>query len=342
MGVNYGVALKEYLTARVRLLRLHRFCPSDVQFDDALVSSAIAVFEKEKPDNQEVVFSLGGSLLNPAQAVLIRQGSLRSVEKWPPDTVASGIDANPKMRDFRFGDLFRIHRGLATGNNHFFILPRAEVKRLGLPEEFFRPILPPPRHLSERVIEAAPDGFPMHASQLALLDCRLPEAEIQTHYPTLWRYLDAGRQKGIHESYLTSHRSPWYSQEGRPAPPFLCTYMGRNGKGRKPFRFLWNKSQATAHNVYLLLYPRRALQEALTRDPDFYAVVFAALHSLDTETIAKCGRVYGGALYKLEPKELANVSAGFLVEQLGLARYLKVFRQGELFEPSRENIPPLS
>lgn len=340
MDVNYGVALKEYLTTRVRLLHLHRFCPADVQFDDALVSSAVVIFEKAKPDDQEVVFSLGGSLLKPAQSVLIRQGLLRAVEKWPPDAAVRDLGTGQTMREIIFGDLFRIRRGLATGNNRFFILPRAEAKRLGLPEEFLRPILPAPRQLPERVIEADPDGFPKLASQSFLLDCRLPEAEIKRGYPALWGYLDAGKRKGIHESYLTSRRSPWYSQEDRPPPPFLCTYMGRNGKARKPFRFLWNKSRATAHNVYLLLYPRGVLQEVLSRDPSLHAEVFAALQSLDTEKITGRGRVYGGALYKLEPNELANVPAGFLVESLGLAKHIKVFRQGDLFASPEESKPP--
>ena len=40
MDVNYGRAIKEYLLNQVTLLRIHRFDPSDVQFNDALVSSA--------------------------------------------------------------------------------------------------------------------------------------------------------------------------------------------------------------------------------------------------------------------------------------------------------------
>ena len=46
MDVNYGAALRRYLTERVTLLHIHRFCPTDVQFTDALVSSAVVVFRK--------------------------------------------------------------------------------------------------------------------------------------------------------------------------------------------------------------------------------------------------------------------------------------------------------
>jgi hypothetical protein len=49
MDVNYGRVLKRYLTERVTLRRIHRFDASDVQFDDALVTSAVVVFENTPP-----------------------------------------------------------------------------------------------------------------------------------------------------------------------------------------------------------------------------------------------------------------------------------------------------
>jgi methylase of polypeptide subunit release factors len=332
MDVNYGAAAKEYLTKRVRLLRLHRFCPSDVQFDDALVSSAIVIFEKKKPANGKATFTLGGSLPAPGRSVAFRHDSLHPSDKWTQYTAVRGSLPSRTGRTIPFGDLFTIRRGLATGNNSFFILARTEATRRRLPGQFLRPILPAPRKLPARIIEADPDGFPRLPHQLALLDCRVPEAEVQRTFPDLWRYLEVGKRKGVHEGYLTSRRTPWYSQEDRPPPPFLCTYMGRNGIGRKPFRFLWNQSRATAHNVYLLLDPKGVLQEALRRDPALHAEVFAALESLDTEGFACNGRVYGGGLYKLEPRELAGIEAQFIADRLGLAPELRRYRQRHLFD----------
>jgi hypothetical protein len=63
MDVNYGREVKRYLTESVTLVRIHRFCPADVQFDDALVSSAVVVFEKRSPEpNHTVTVSFGGTL----------------------------------------------------------------------------------------------------------------------------------------------------------------------------------------------------------------------------------------------------------------------------------------
>ena len=48
MDVNYGAAVKRYLLDSVTLMHIHRFDPSDVQFGDALVSSAVVWFRNER------------------------------------------------------------------------------------------------------------------------------------------------------------------------------------------------------------------------------------------------------------------------------------------------------
>jgi hypothetical protein len=83
--------------------------------------------------------------------------------------------------------------------------------------------------------------------------------------------------------------------------------MGRTSKGRKPFRFVWNQSQALASNLYLMLYPKGPLQAALRAAPGLLHAVFAALGELDLGAFVREGRVYGGALSKMEPKELARL-----------------------------------
>ncbi len=67
MDVNYGVTLRRYLTEHVTLLHIHRFCPTDVQFTDALVSSAVVVFRKSPPPAGHTArFSFAGPIEHPA------------------------------------------------------------------------------------------------------------------------------------------------------------------------------------------------------------------------------------------------------------------------------------
>src|SRR5208337_5275809 len=89
-----GDAIKYYLTDRVELIHIHRFSPADVQFADALVSSAIIVFRKRhSSDAHEVQISVGGSLLSPVQTAMVPIETLRKARKWTgfPAAGAAGL-----------------------------------------------------------------------------------------------------------------------------------------------------------------------------------------------------------------------------------------------------------
>ena len=132
-------------------------------------------------------------------------------------------------------------------------------------------------------------------------------------FPTLAVYFDQGKAQGLDKTYLCDHRNPWYSQESREAPPILCTYMGRGEKDR-PFRFILNHSRAIAANVYLLLYPKHSLSRILANDPTRLRLIWEALNRISSSELMGEGRVYGGGLYKMEPKELANARIGSFAE----------------------------
>src|SRR5207244_10384295 len=107
---------------------------------------------------------------------------LRPKEKWTKISAANATTAANQVCT-TFGDLFTIKRGLATGDNRFFILPRAEAARRGIPEQYLRPVLPNPRQLPEVVIETETDGYPRLQPQLALIDCPLTEDEVRQRFP---------------------------------------------------------------------------------------------------------------------------------------------------------------
>ena len=168
--------------------------------------------------------------------------------------------------------------------------------------------------LKQEIIKSDADGWPMLDRQLALIDCEFDEETIRRKWPRFAAYLEDGRKRGIHEGYLASRRCPWYSQEKREPAPFLCTYMGRSLE--RPFRFIWNHSQATAANVYLLLYPKTHIAPMLKKKA---AEVFETLQAIHPEHFLSEGRVYGGGLYKMEPAELTRLPADGLAEILGVS-----------------------
>jgi adenine-specific DNA-methyltransferase len=315
MDVNYGQAVKRYLLNRVTLLRIHRFDPNDVQFDDALVSSAIVWFRKMPPsENHRATFTYGGTLSGPTQSREVSLRTLAYEPKWTrfPAAGARTGGVNPTIADF-----FDIKRGLATGDNKYFILSEAEIASRGLPMEAFTPILPSPRYLPEDVVSADKKGNPEIEPRLYLLNTKLTEDEIKRRFPTLFAYLESGKARGLHERYLCQHRSPWYRQENRPPAPIVCTYLGRSDtKSGRPFRFILNHSRATVANVYLAMYPAPVLARAISDDPSLIHRVWKALNAISPDQLLGEGRVYGGGLHKLEPKELAHVAVPGIAELL--------------------------
>ena len=313
MDVNYGQQVKRYLLNNVTLLRIHRFDPKDVQFKDALVSSVVVWFKKAIPQKDPlVIFTYGGTLTRPALIESVPASELAKIPKWtklPISTSHTRVTSPTDSLPVRLSDLFDVKRGLVTGANEFFMLSPEQIEKYQIPHEFLVPILPGPRILKLDEIEADSAGNPLLEQQLFLLNCNLSEEEVKK-YPGLSSYLQTGVEMGIHKGYICSHRSPWYSQEYRSPSPFVCTYMGRQRAGSNtPFRFILNHSRAIVPNVYLLLYPKPPLERVLKNTPALSRSIWQALNSIAPETLISEGRVYGGGLHKLEPKELAHVPA---------------------------------
>ncbi|NJM46665.1 MAG: SAM-dependent DNA methyltransferase [Alkalinema sp. RU_4_3] len=308
MDVNYGQAIKNYLLNEVTLLQIHRFDPNDIQFDDALVSSAIVFFQNKKPDKTyKVKFTYGGTIDSPSTLREVSISALNSEKKWTrfPLSKERHISTTAKLSDF-----FTIRRGIATGDNNFFVIPREEIERRALPIEQFRPILPSPRYLSETVIQADRNGNPKLQKQLFVLDCKLPIEQVKHDHPELYSYLQEGIKAGVCDRYLCRNRKLWYAQETRSESAFYCTYIGRSDKpGAKPFRFILNHSKAIVANSYLILYPNSWVSQQIQANPGLSEQILTALNQITSQALLDEGRVYGGGLHKMEPKELANVPA---------------------------------
>ena len=314
MVTDYGSVMREYLTERVTAHVIHRFDSNEAQFDGVLATSCVVIFRNTPPATGHVCrISFGGSVLRPRESAQVAVEKLRNLGRWP--TSIRQLESR-RRTSLVLGDIFQIRRGIASGANSFFILPRQEALARGLPENFLRPILPSPRHLLQDVVEDDGNGYPILDPQLVLLDCSIPEGVVKASFPLLWEYLQSAKPMGVLDGYLVKTRRIWYRQERRDPPRFLCTYMGRaSAKHKGPFRFIWNRSSAIATNVYLLLYPREPLRDLLADDPEVEREIFDTLKQIKTRELCDGGRVYGGWLHKIEPGELAKID-GSVFEKL--------------------------
>ena len=311
MDVNYGTAIKGYLLQNVHLLRIHRYDPKNSMFSDALASSCVVWFKNEIINaDYEIEFSFGGTHDNPVQSKRIKKSDLTKERKWtrfPEKEIRC-----EKSKKITLGDYFEIKRGLATGDNSFFIMSREKITELGLDMSFFKPILPSPRYLKTDIVGTDSNGMPQIEPQYFLLDCELTEREIMKQSPATWNYLQSGIEK-TSKKYLCKSRKKWYWQEQRDATYFLCSYMGRGKDDGSPIRFILNLSEAIATNSYLMLYPKEPLQKAISDNPNSVYRIWELLKGISRNDIEEEGRVYGGGLKKIEPRELAKVPCGDLM-----------------------------
>jgi adenine-specific DNA-methyltransferase len=300
----YGSAVRQYLTQKVELLRVHVYGQTAPQFENVEVLPAVIVFRNRKPKPEHtVLMTAGGDLSTPEFRQIVTIKDLRCARTWNVPLRRKEEESS----QFRMGDFFIVRRGIATGANDFFVMTRERAKALGIPRSSLKPLLPKVRALGMDVVDAEPDGYPKVSPQLCVIDCDLPEATIRKRYPRLMAYLKTASDLGILKRRLLKDRNPWYKQEHRDPPLFLCTYMGRGSHGKPPLRFIWNKSQAIATNTYLLLYPRPPLAEALSRDPTVASRVFAMLQQAAERGLREYARVHAGGLLKIEPRELLEV-----------------------------------
>ena len=132
MDVNYGISVKRYLLNKVTLLHIHRFDPNDVQFGDARCRRRLSFYKEAPSQGHEVRFTYGGSLERPKLERLVPVDTLRSDPKWTRYPMKEKYEAGngPVLG-------VKITRGLATGNNNYFILSADDIKRRELPMEAF-------------------------------------------------------------------------------------------------------------------------------------------------------------------------------------------------------------
>lgn len=319
MDTEYGQTIREYLTNKVTLLRIHNFETSESLFKDAVVSSTVVFFRNNTPiGGHDVELSFGEKLSAPTLTSCLKLSQLKKARKWgnllSDSNQSKAVFPGSELRaQAKLSDFFEVKRGIATGANDFFIISAQTSELLQLPRDFLKPILPSFRYLAADEIEADNNSETLLQDKLYLIDCKLPEDELRQEYPRLWQYYESGIKSGVHLRTLCKSRKPWYTQESRPPAPIICKYMGnRLRSGRSPIRFILNHSVATVTNAYYLLYPLPSLKILLASNPNLIRSIWQILKEIIVDSFLVEGRTYGGGKFKIEPGELGKIPVGNL------------------------------
>ncbi|MGH2498487.1 MAG: Eco57I restriction-modification methylase domain-containing protein [Candidatus Limnocylindria bacterium] len=290
LDVGYGRALRNALANGLGATSVHLLAAEAAAFADAMTTAAITCFEvgaTGQAASFRRVSSTGGLHDLAGDGKQVARSELGSASRWS-SLFGSGSGHAVSEHTVRLGELLRVSRGVATGQNDFFVMSRAQARARGL-EPYVVPVLTG----AKQVLQAHGVMYATEVDEVLLIAPKGTDLQ-QSEHAALRAYLNEGERAKVHERYLCSHRTPWWHLSFKPAP-IVATYMAR-----QPPKFARNPDGLAILNVFHGLHPRVALTDAQ---------LDALARSLNEhrESHRGSGRTYQGGLEKFEPKEMEQL-----------------------------------
>jgi SAM-dependent methyltransferase len=187
-------------------------------------------------------------------------------------------------RRVRLGSFARVHRGIATGANFFFVLQDEDAKKRGF-EQYSRPCLNRASQIEtgKNVIRAKDTDRVL----LTLDETAMGDEAIRA-------YIAGGERRLICDRYLCSHRKPWWRIVIGHPPEIVATYMSRNAP-----KFAFNPDGCVILNVFHGIYLNNETDRCLI------GRLVAWLNENADQIVG--GRTYHGGLRKFEPREMEDI-----------------------------------
>ncbi len=303
---NYNNRLWAFLKGHFQIEAVIRFTPTLPIFPGIMTTTCVFLARKRRPiANQRTrfvsVWQWPGYLDLVAAAKKLRQDRSYSwgrveigrVQKFQ----GSAMTEEPRCLsgpDARLGLVFDVHRGLATGDNGFFLLSAPRAESLGIPRSVLVPVV---RHATDL------NGFVFDSLRLRELILsgapNLLFSPRQVAGKKVLDYIRLGEALQINNSRLCESRRPWYAVKRGSPPVAFCTYMRRG----LPI-FSINRANAYAINTIHGLFPKRGSKVS----GKTVARIIEYLNSSRASTaIESCTRTYSGGLKKLEPGDVERI-----------------------------------
>lgn len=277
LDVNYGASMRWLLSGTLGLDYLRLFDRRAELFSGTQTTATVIGFGS--PDDEATVIDGRGA----EKRVELRR--LRTASRWSPLLFGAEGPRTGAVRDdaVPLGTLARVHRGVVTGNNAFWVRGKGELG--DIPESLTTPVVSHARELTgECVAQSDPDSL----KRLIVIPETLEDLD-DDEAAAARSIIDEGRRRGVDEGYVARHRKAWWAVRPPEAPAILMTYMGR----RSP-TFVVNARRLPMLNVVHGIYPLRPLSDkALSRLVDY----------LNENVRLDEGRMYCGGLVKFEPRE---------------------------------------
>lgn len=296
LNTGYGEIVKKYLIQSRMLKGILKFKHQEKLFTDALTTSCILFIENNTFDGcyfiespflknlQDFDFD---EAVNGNLGCFKKYDELDPAEKWLGYFEQQGKKATYKNL-IRLEQIGKVKRGIATGNNDFFTLNRSKITELGLSECTCIPCVTKSPDVKSCIFDRS------EFERLALLDKKLylfdgNKAATEKD----GEYIHYGESMAYNKTYLTRHRTPWYSMEDKPAAPIWFSVFNRNKV--KVVRNTANVKNLTTFHGF---YPNDL------NEPEINILFCYLLTPIALSILKQNKREYGSGLDKFEPGDL--------------------------------------
>lgn len=222
-------------------------------------------------------------------------------ERATAEALATGLSRPPvdltEEDTIPFGQLFRVMRGIATGDNDFFFMTASRIRELGLPKQSFLRAIGRTRDHTDGALLTMGHLDALEAQGRPTWLLALGRQPAEGLPEPVRRYLQQGEELGLPQRPLIAQRKPWFRMETRDPPPWLFAYLGR-----RACRFIRNKAQAMPLTGFLCIYPQPGVRM------DFDAATSALNDQRTLANLARVAKSYGGGALKVEPRNLERLA----------------------------------
>lgn len=292
LNAGYGRNVKEYLLKKGMLSKIIRFDNQLNIFEEAITTSCIIVLENKRHTHVEFLnISDMNQLENPQKLNCVNKkaySELNPRAKWLQYFQQNNILQYTNLIPFH--QIAQVKRGIATGNNDFFVLKQKDIFLHNLTKGACIPCackacdIKKPIFNKDSLRELINDN-----KKIFLFD----GTKAKTNFD--YEYIRQGEKKGYNKGFLTSHRYPWYSIENKQAFPIWISVFSRNG-----LKIIRNesliKNLTTFHGV--------SFHNSCYTPEDINVLFSYLLTPLAQKILYMNKREYGDGLDKFEPNDL--------------------------------------
>lgn len=296
LNAGYGNPIKEYIIKTKFLKSIYKFSNKIAPFPDATTTSCIIFLGKKEHRSIDFISIENIEEINNKKFEHMTTFSYNQIspcEKWNRYFNCNNIISNSYNNLTKFSCFAKAKRGIATGNNNYFALSKSQITENGLSDAACLKCVTKSADVNSLVFTDT-DFNNLYNKNKKMFLFNGVNSQSKADY----EYIKYGEASKVNNSYLTSHRNPWYLLENKEVAPIWISVFSRN-KIKVVRNETVAKNLTTFHGIY-----------TYTSDSDFQNILFCYLLTpIGQNLLLDFKREYGNGLDKFEPNDINNSQA---------------------------------